>query len=79
VLVRAKPPLATQVAEAVSAIEVPDTSVGLLIVDGEFTRVLEPGLHAARPSPKSRGATVAPISRSSAPPKRHRNVGRRRP
>jgi regulator of protease activity HflC (stomatin/prohibitin superfamily) len=30
----------------VSAIEVPDTSVGLLIVDGEFTRVLEPGLHA---------------------------------
>jgi regulator of protease activity HflC (stomatin/prohibitin superfamily) len=46
VLVRAKQPLAAQVAEAVTAIEVPDTSVGLLIVDGEFTRVLEPGLHA---------------------------------
>lgn len=46
VLVRAKPPLAAQVAEAVIAIEVPDTSVGLLIVDGEFTRVLEPGLRA---------------------------------
>jgi hypothetical protein len=45
-LVRAKPPLAAQVAEAVTAIEVPDTSVGLLIVDGEFTRVLEPALHA---------------------------------
>ena len=28
------------------AVEVPDTSMGLLIVDGEFARVLEPGLHA---------------------------------
>lgn len=46
VLVRAKQPLAAQVNEAVSAIEVPDTSVGMLIVDGEFVRVLEPGLHA---------------------------------
>ena len=45
-LVRAKQPLAAQVAEAISAVEVPDTSVGLLIVDGEFARVLEPGLHA---------------------------------
>jgi hypothetical protein len=46
VLVRAKPPLAAQVAEAVTAIEVPDTAVGLLIVDGELARVLEPGLRA---------------------------------
>jgi regulator of protease activity HflC (stomatin/prohibitin superfamily) len=34
------------VAEAVSAVEVPDTAVGLLIVDGELVKVLEPGLHA---------------------------------
>ena len=46
ILVRAKQPLAAQVAEAVSAVEVPDTAVGLLIVDGELTKVLEPGLHA---------------------------------
>ena len=46
VLVRAKPPLAAQAAEAVTAVEVPDTAFGLLIVDGEFVRVLEPGLHA---------------------------------
>jgi regulator of protease activity HflC (stomatin/prohibitin superfamily) len=45
-LVRAKAPLAAQVAEVVSAIEVPDTAVGLLIVDGKFERVLGPGLHA---------------------------------
>jgi regulator of protease activity HflC (stomatin/prohibitin superfamily) len=45
-LVRAKAPLATQVADAVSAIEVPDTAMGLLMVDGEFKRVLAPGLHA---------------------------------
>jgi regulator of protease activity HflC (stomatin/prohibitin superfamily) len=45
-LVRAKPPLAAQVAEAVTAMEVPDTSFGMLIVDGEFMRLLEPGLHA---------------------------------
>lgn len=46
VLVRAKQPLAAQVAEAVTAVEVPDTSFGMLMVDGEFVRVLEPGLHA---------------------------------
>ena len=47
VLARAKqPPLAAQVADAVSAAEVPDTAVGLLIVDGKLTKVLEPGLHA---------------------------------
>ena len=46
-LVRAKPvALASQVADAVSAIEVPDTAVGLLIVDGAFVRELAPGLHA---------------------------------
>jgi hypothetical protein len=45
-LVRAKQPLAAQVAEAVTSAEVPDTAVGLLIVDGEFVKVLEPGLHA---------------------------------
>ena len=46
VLVRAKQPLAAQVADAVSASEVPDTAVGLLSVDGELVKVLEPGLHA---------------------------------
>ncbi len=46
VLVRAKHPLAAQVADAVSAVEVPDTAVGLLIVDGELAKVLESGLHA---------------------------------
>jgi regulator of protease activity HflC (stomatin/prohibitin superfamily) len=46
VLARAKQPLAAQVADAVSATEVPDTAVGLLIVDGKLTQVLEPGLHA---------------------------------
>jgi regulator of protease activity HflC (stomatin/prohibitin superfamily) len=46
VLVRAKQPLAAQVADAVSAVEVADTAVGLLIVDGELVRVLTPGLHA---------------------------------
>jgi regulator of protease activity HflC (stomatin/prohibitin superfamily) len=46
VVVRAKQPLAAQVADAVTAAEVPDTSVGLLIVDGELVKVLEPGLHA---------------------------------
>jgi regulator of protease activity HflC (stomatin/prohibitin superfamily) len=45
-MVRARAPLAAQVAEAVSAVEVPDSMVGLLIVDGEFVKVLEPGLHA---------------------------------
>ena len=46
ILVRAKAPLAASVAEAVSAIEVPDTAIGLLIVDGGLAKVLEPGLHA---------------------------------
>ena len=46
ILARAKQPLAVQVAEAVSAVEVADTAVGLLIVDGELVKVLEPGLHA---------------------------------
>jgi SPFH domain/Band 7 family protein len=45
-LARAKPPLAGQVAEAVTAVEVADTTVALLIVDGELAKVLEPGLHA---------------------------------
>ena len=34
------------VSEAISAVEVPDTSVGLLIVDGELRGVLKPGLSA---------------------------------
>jgi regulator of protease activity HflC (stomatin/prohibitin superfamily) len=42
---RAKQPLAAQASEAVSTVEVPDTSVALLIVDGKFTKLLEPGLH----------------------------------
>ena len=45
-LARAKQPLAGQVAEAVTAVEVADTTVALLIVDGELAKVLEPGLHA---------------------------------
>ena len=45
-LVRAKQPLAAVAAEAVSAAEVPDTTIGLLIVDGELAGVLQPGLHA---------------------------------
>lgn len=44
-LARAKAPLASQVADAVVTVEVPDTSVGLLIVDGEFTKSLVSGLH----------------------------------
>jgi len=45
-IARARQPLAAQVADAVIAAEVPDTAVGLLIVDGRRTKVLEPGLHA---------------------------------
>ncbi len=41
-----KEPLAGQVADAVISVQVPDTAVGLLIVDGKLTKVLEPGLHA---------------------------------
>jgi regulator of protease activity HflC (stomatin/prohibitin superfamily) len=44
-LARAKQPLSSQASEAVSAVEVPDTSVALLIVDGKFTKLLESGLH----------------------------------
>ena len=46
VLVRSKGAPATAAAEAVTVTEVPDTAVGLLIVDGEFAKILEPGLHA---------------------------------
>lgn len=42
---RARQPLLTQVLDAASIVEVPDTSVALLIVDGKFTKLLEPGLH----------------------------------
>jgi regulator of protease activity HflC (stomatin/prohibitin superfamily) len=45
-LARAKQPLLAQVADAVTSAEVPDTAVGLLIVDGKLVKVLEPGLHA---------------------------------
>jgi regulator of protease activity HflC (stomatin/prohibitin superfamily) len=45
VLARTKA-LDTPVADAISTVEVPDTAVGLLIVDGELTKVLAPGLHA---------------------------------
>jgi regulator of protease activity HflC (stomatin/prohibitin superfamily) len=44
-LARAKAPLAAQASEAVTSVEVPDTSSALLIVDGQFRKVLEPGLH----------------------------------
>jgi regulator of protease activity HflC (stomatin/prohibitin superfamily) len=42
----AKGSLGSAAADAVSAVEVPDGSVGLLIVDGELKQTLEPGLHA---------------------------------
>jgi len=44
-LARAKAPLAAQATEAVTCVEVPDTSGALLIVDSQFRKVLEPGLH----------------------------------
>jgi regulator of protease activity HflC (stomatin/prohibitin superfamily) len=44
-LARASQPLLAQVTDAVSSVEVPDTSVALLIVDGTFVKLLEPGLH----------------------------------
>ena len=44
-LARAKAPLSTQAAEAIMSVEAPDTSDALLIVDGQFRKVLEPGLH----------------------------------
>src|SRR5688572_28659826 len=42
---RAKQPLLSQASDAVTTAEVPDTSVALLIVDGQFVKLLEPGLH----------------------------------
>ncbi|MGH7485692.1 MAG: slipin family protein, partial [bacterium] len=45
-LARAKGSLAMAAADAVSAVEVPDGMVGLLLVDGELKRTLAPGLHA---------------------------------
>src|SRR5262245_34422897 len=46
-LARARGNVLTQMAaSAIYAVEVPDTSVGLLIVDGELKRTLAPGLHA---------------------------------
>lgn len=44
-LARARQPLAAQAADAISSVEVPDTSLAMLIVDGKFVRLLEPGLH----------------------------------
>jgi regulator of protease activity HflC (stomatin/prohibitin superfamily) len=44
-LARAKQPLASQVSDAIVSMEVPDTSVGLLIVDGEFVKTIGSGLH----------------------------------
>lgn len=44
-LARAKQPLLAQATDAVSSVEVPDTSVALLIVDGSFVKLLDPGLH----------------------------------
>ncbi|HUO78590.1 MAG TPA: slipin family protein [Steroidobacteraceae bacterium] len=42
---RAKGAPATAIAELVALVEVPDTSVGLLIVDGRYVRTVGPGLH----------------------------------
>src|SRR5262249_45416575 len=44
-LARAKQPLLAQASEAVASVEVADTSVAVLIVDGKFVKLLEPGLH----------------------------------
>ncbi len=44
VLVRSRP--LASVAEAIGTVEVPDTAVGLLVVDGELRAALEPGLTA---------------------------------
>lgn len=43
---QAKGQLATALAQSVLVTEVPDTAVGLLIVDGEYVRTLGPGVHA---------------------------------
>jgi regulator of protease activity HflC (stomatin/prohibitin superfamily) len=42
---RAKGGLATSVAESVVLAEVPDTAVGMLIVDGQYVGTVAPGLH----------------------------------
>ncbi len=44
-LARAKQPLLATASDAVCSAEVADTSVALLIVDGKFVKLLEPGLH----------------------------------
>jgi regulator of protease activity HflC (stomatin/prohibitin superfamily) len=44
-LARAKQPLLAQASDAVCSAEVADTSVAMLIVDGQFVRLLDPGLH----------------------------------
>ena len=45
-VVRAKGSLGAAAADAVSAVEIADGALGLLIVDGELKRTLSPGLHA---------------------------------
>ncbi len=45
-LVRANLPKASNVAEAVLPVEVPDTAMAMLVVDGAFERLLGLGLHA---------------------------------
>jgi regulator of protease activity HflC (stomatin/prohibitin superfamily) len=44
-MAKAKQPLAGQLSEAVSLVEVADTAVAMLIVDGKFTKLLDAGLH----------------------------------
>ena len=45
VVARAKGPLATQFTDAITTVEVADTAVAMLIVDGNFVRRLQPGVH----------------------------------
>jgi regulator of protease activity HflC (stomatin/prohibitin superfamily) len=45
-LARTNLPAASKVAEAVLPVEVPDTAMAMLVVDGAFERLLGPGLHA---------------------------------
>jgi regulator of protease activity HflC (stomatin/prohibitin superfamily) len=44
-LARVKGGAATAVGEAMAVVEVPDTAVGLLIVDGQYVGTVAPGLH----------------------------------
>ena len=44
-LARCKGSAATVIAETVAVVEVPDTAVGLLIVDGQYVGTVAPGLH----------------------------------